>query len=161
MYFFDPNIVVKVGHPGFRHTRPPVYRAAERYPKERAVQVVTCRPPQNAAPSPILFGLNELSRSADAQHAAAHAPLHASSPLPTGPILIDRQNASAELTPYKNREITRGPALCFRWLAEGAAALMAARSVKLGGDFQGVRGRHGQAASGKQEEDGANEASKG
>jgi hypothetical protein len=60
MYFLDPNIVMKVGDPDFRHTRPPVYRAAARYPKERALQVVTCRPPQNAAPSPILFGMNEL-----------------------------------------------------------------------------------------------------
>jgi hypothetical protein len=60
MYFFNPNIVVKVGNPDFRHTRPPVYRAAERYSKERALQVVTCKPPQNAAPSPILFGMNEL-----------------------------------------------------------------------------------------------------
>jgi hypothetical protein len=60
MYFFDPNIVVKVGDPDFRHTRPPVYRAAARYPKERALQGVTCCPPQNAAPSPIPFGMNEL-----------------------------------------------------------------------------------------------------
>jgi hypothetical protein len=55
MDLFDPNIVLKMGHADFRHTKPPVFCAAERYPKERALQVLTREPRQNAAPGPVLF----------------------------------------------------------------------------------------------------------
>jgi hypothetical protein len=124
VYFFDPDIVVKVGNPDFRHTRPPVYRAAARYPKERALQGVTCKPPQNAAPSPILFRMNELFQIRRTLYIQPRMrPGTHPLPLPIGVILIDRQNGSAELSIYKTRETTRGPAPCFRWLAKARRLL--------------------------------------
>jgi hypothetical protein len=130
MYFLDPNIVVKVGNPDFRHTRPPVYRAAARYPKERAVQGVTCTPPQYAAPSPILFGMNDLFqiRPMLSIQPRIRPRTH---PLPPPNFYYSYRSAkrSAEFALYKTRENTRGPALCFRWLRSRNGSYTDARAA--------------------------------
>jgi hypothetical protein len=89
VYFFDPNIVVKVGNADFRHTSPPVHCAAERYPKERALQVVTCLPRQNAAPWPIVFGLKQLFDATPMLRVQPHMPLGAHPlPFPNGALFL-------------------------------------------------------------------------